>query len=241
MIRHPPSHSSRQNPLNSTLNDLSTLNSNLPNTRIITTTTLNPTSQQIITLLRLNLRASRTNSNVSDLIRALPALVDQPSNNGHDAVIPDDSLKQDLAIAKLGVCTASFSMEVTVSLPELWMGGGGSTVNERDVELRLDAAGLVKLAEEFGFVGGDGGECAFEGIEDIVLWKGYGHVFQWSLLLRDLRPFELLLEKKLVHDCWIALDFAKTPLPVSDYYDCFLDHGPQLHVGCLVCTRSRRT
>lgn len=50
-------------------------------------------------------------------------------------------------------------------------------MDEGDVKVGLDTTSLLQLAEEFGFVGGDGSECGFEGIEDVVLWEGNRHVF----------------------------------------------------------------
>ena len=42
---------------------------------------------------------------------------------------------------------------------------------------RVLATIALTLAEEFGFVGRDGSECGFEGIEDVILWEVDRHVF----------------------------------------------------------------
>ena len=49
-------------------------------------------------------------------------------------------------------------------------------MNESNVEVGLNTTSLLQLSEEFGFVGGNGSECSFEGIEDVVLWEGDRHV-----------------------------------------------------------------
>jgi hypothetical protein len=45
------------------------------------------------------------------------------------------------------------------------------------MEVGLDTTSLLQLSEELGFVGRDGSERGFEGVENVVLWESDGDVF----------------------------------------------------------------
>ena len=51
------------------------------------------------------------------------------------------------------------------------------------MELRLNTASLLKLAEEASFIRGDGAESSFEDIKNLRFGKVDGDVLQWFLFL----------------------------------------------------------
>jgi hypothetical protein len=84
-------HSSpREDTFDRTINNEPTLNGNLTNARIVSAADLNPTLQQVVALLWFDIVAPGSNSDMSDLVHALPVLIliDKSSNNGHDAIVP---------------------------------------------------------------------------------------------------------------------------------------------------------
>jgi hypothetical protein len=106
---------------------------------------------------------------MSNLVGTLPILIDESSNNGHNTIIPDNALQQDLAITKLVLGTASLCVDIAVLLPKLRVRFGGSAVDEGNVELLLNTSCLLQLVEESGLVRGGRTKCVFESGENVVL------------------------------------------------------------------------
>lgn len=112
----------RQNALDNPIQHHPTCNNKLLNSRRASTSHSQPTPQQIIALLRLDIIIPSTHRNMRHLIRALPllALVHKSDDNSHDSVIPDDSLEQDFAITQFaaGVRGSGVFVKFEVVVPE---------------------------------------------------------------------------------------------------------------------------
>lgn len=68
-------------------------------------------------------------------------------------------------------------MEIAVFLPKLWVLLRRRTVDQSDMEFRLDSVRLLELSEEPSLGRRDRCESAFEGLEDLGIGQVYRNIF----------------------------------------------------------------
>lgn len=118
---------------------------------------LQPPRQQIIALLRLDVRPGRPDRDMRHDVDAGPLRIlgigrrEQTHDEGHDAVVPDETLETNArSLSLLRVCLRLCGLlcmlgSIDVGVPRLRVLFLRAAVDERDVEGWLDAARIQEL------------------------------------------------------------------------------------------------